>query len=94
MLGGKVDVVLGAAGGDVPPEILVEVVEADEPLGTDLADDDLGATAGSSSRLYEPTSGDGIDLDDDGEALAVTAEGSDEGIGAEEAAVQVKDDQA
>lgn len=94
VLGGKEDVVLGAAGGDVPPEVLAEAVEADDPLGTDLADDDLAPTARSSSRFYEPTSGDGIDLDDDGEALALTAEATDDGIGAEEAAVHVEDDPA
>lgn len=90
-LGGRVEETLGAAGGPVSPEALAEAVEADDPLGTDLADDDLAATSDDEVRFYEPTSGDGVDFNHDGEALADIAEPTDEGISAEEAAVHVED---
>ncbi|HET9689635.1 MAG TPA: hypothetical protein VFP61_00675 [Acidimicrobiales bacterium] len=92
-LGGTDDEALGGLTAD--PSAVAEGVDADAPLGTDLADDDLVATTatdGTAGRFYEPDSGDGVDFDDEPAAVAYSAEATDDGLSAEEAAVHLTDD--
>lgn len=91
VLGGPTDEVVGAISSHAAPDVVAaEAVEADGPLGSSYADDDL-AEGTAAPRFSEPDSGaDGIDLDDEPEAVADLAEPTDDGLSAEEAAVHIE----
>lgn len=90
-IGGPDTTVLGAFSNHAGPDVLATAVEADGPLGRSLADDDAVAPI-DTVRFFAPDSGDGIDFDDESQAVAYEAEATDDGISVEEAAVHVVDE--